>query len=157
MRQMSGRTSAPVPTAVIGPLPLAMVAALILLTLAAAFGHVFRSETHDAAAAPVVRERLLRFEDRADGAVVVTDGSNGRLVRVLVGENGFLRGTLSGLARIRRSNGIGRQIPFRVTIYADGRSVLDDPATGNTIELEAFGGTNKAAFTSLMTEQAEGP
>ena len=70
----------------------------------------------------------LRFEDRADGAVLVYDVANDRLVDTLKpGTNGFVRGVLRGLARERRARQIGPAPPFRLTRWADGRLSLDDP------------------------------
>lgn len=114
---------------------------------------------HDAAhrsapPGPVAQQRLLRFADRPDGAVVVTDASDGRVVAVITGASGFLRGTLSGLARIRMTQGLGPAIPFRLTSYVNRRLTLSDPATGQTIELEAFGATNEAVFARLLASDA---
>ena len=38
----------------------------------------------------------------------------------------------------------------RFILYADRRLVLDDPATGSAVELEAFGPTNMAVFAGLL-------
>jgi putative photosynthetic complex assembly protein len=96
-------------------------------------------------------ERTLRFADRADGAVVITLAGSGRVVDVMTGQNGFLRGTLRGFARTRRESGIGQEPPMRLTGYADGRLVLFDPATQRQVELEAFGSANEAVFVRLLT------
>ena len=129
---------------------LAVAAFLVATTLLAVF--LFPHGPRDAGAvqARVERQRLLRFADRDDGAVVATGASDGAVVAVITGQNGFLRGTLSGLARIRRLEGIGAEPPFRLTLYVNHRLVLDDPATAKTIELEAFGPTNEAVFAELL-------
>jgi putative photosynthetic complex assembly protein len=69
----------------------------------------------------------------------------------MTGQNGFLRGTLRGFARIRRSDGVGAIPPMLLTGYADGRLVLADPSTGRLVELEAFGSSNEAVFARLLT------
>ena len=102
-------------------------------------------------AGTVVAARDLRFADGADGSVVVTDARDGAPVQVLTGENGFIRGTLRGLARTRKSEGIGPEGAFHLAAWDDGRLTLDDPATGRHIELEAFGSTNTAVFGQLLT------
>jgi putative photosynthetic complex assembly protein len=95
--------------------------------------------------------RELRFGDRADGAVVVTEWPNGAIVEVLPpGTNGFARGVMRGLARDRKLAQIGSAPPFRLTRWSDGRLSLDDPSTGRRIELDAFGPTNSAVFARLM-------
>ncbi len=58
---------------------------------------------------------------------------------VVQGQNGFLRGTLRGLARARHSEGLDDRTPFHLAAWPDGRLTLDDPATGRRLDLEAFG------------------
>lgn len=100
-------------------------------------------------AATIVAQRLLRFTDRADGAVIVTE-SDGTALDIVTGPNGFFRGTLAGMARTREMNGIGPAVPFTLTAYADNRLRLSDPTTGRAVELEAFGPTNEAVFARLL-------
>jgi putative photosynthetic complex assembly protein len=102
-------------------------------------------------AAPVL-ERSLRFEDRADGAIVAREAATGAEVMVFdPGTNGFVRGTLRALARGRRQADLGHEIPFRLAAWRDGRVRLLDTATGREIELNAFGDTNKDVFLRLLT------
>ena len=96
------------------------------------------------AATLAVRE--LRFEDTAAGAVAVIDGHSGALIETVSGEQGFLRGTLRGLARERKRRDLGSAQPFALMTRADGRLTLVDPATGQRIDLESFGPTNAAVF-----------
>ncbi len=101
--------------------------------------------------APATAQRDLRFADRADGAVIVSLADTGQVLDVMTGQNGFLRGTLRGFARIRRMNGIGSGPPLRLAGYADGQLILTDPSTGRAVELEAFGSENEAVFVRLLT------
>ena len=94
--------------------------------------------------------RWLRFEDRPDGSVVVIDADSKAIIHTVTGENGFFRGTLRGLARERRRNGLGSEQPFELIGRADGRLTLVDPATGQRIDLESFGPTNAAVFAQLL-------
>ena len=94
--------------------------------------------------------RDLTFTDNADGSVLVRD-TNGATVDVLTGEQGFIRGTLRGLARNRRAEHVGKEPPFRLTSWSDGRLTLTDVATGRKIELEAFGSENVVVFARLLT------
>jgi len=99
-----------------------------------------------------MEHRLLHFEDRPDGGVAVYARDETAPVEILEpGTNGFVRSVLRGLARERRARGVGSEPPFRLTRWADGRLTLDDPATGRTIELAAFGPTNAGAFAPLLT------
>lgn len=97
-------------------------------------------------------ERVLRFRDRADGAVVIDDVVTGRTAAVIApGEQtGFIRGVMRGLARDRHMRGIGAEPPFRLTAWANGQLSLTDTATGRTIELSSFGATNRATFAALL-------
>ena len=99
----------------------------------------------------VVESRLLRFDDRTDGAVVVSSSPESRVLAVLEpGTHGFIRSVLRGLARERRLQGIGSDPPFELTRWNDGRISLADRGTGRRIELDAFGPTNAAAFSALL-------
>ena len=71
-------------------------------------------------------------------------------MEVFEGENGFLRGTLRGLARTRRSEQVSPAVPFHLAQWPDGRLTLDDPATGRHIELLAFGADNAGVFARLL-------
>jgi len=101
--------------------------------------------------ASVVIERDLRFQDRPDGSITVTDTRTAQLVdTVAPGTNGFLRGTLRGLARERKREGIGQQTPFALSATRSGHLLLADPATGRQIDLGSFGPTNAGAFARLL-------
>jgi len=101
--------------------------------------------------APTATERAFRFEDRSDGGISVFDAASERQVdQVAPGTNGFLRGTLRGLARERKRQGIGPEEPFRLIAHVDGRLTLVDPATGRRVDLESFGPTNAAVFYRLL-------
>lgn len=103
------------------------------------------------AAASLRSERSFVAADRADGAVVLTDAASGREVLVVApGEDGFLRGTLRGLARDRRMRDLGPAAPFRLALWSDGRLTLDDTATGRRLDLLAFGQTQADAFARLL-------
>lgn len=104
-------------------------------------------------ASVAVEVRALRFEDRADGRVVVLESERDRQREIDVlapGTNGFVRSVLRGLARERKLRGLGSETPFRLVRWADGRLSLEDPATGRAVELDAFGPTNTAAFARLL-------
>jgi putative photosynthetic complex assembly protein len=107
----------------------------------------------DQLVAAVVSERLLRFEDHSNGGVVVIDGSTGKLLTTMTGEQGFLRGAIRALARERISRKLGPEQPFQLTSRKDGRLTLFDPATGQRIDLESFGPTNAAVFAPFLSMQ----
>jgi putative photosynthetic complex assembly protein len=94
----------------------------------------------------------LVFRDRNDGAVEVLDATHdGALMRVLPpGSNGFVRGVLRSLARARRSAGVGHDAAFLLTRWNDGRMTLDDPSTGQHVNLEVFGPANALPFAEMF-------
>ena len=136
------------------PLILAFSAVGVALAVASA-GALTGYATPEPSGTMVV-SRDLRFADGQDGSVIVTDVRDGKPVEVFTGENGFVRGTLRGLARTRRAEGIGAQDPFRLVAWSDGRLTLDDLTTGRHIELQAFGSVNTEVFGKLLTAHAAG-
>lgn len=133
---------------------LAGAVALVVLAVLSVAG--LRLSGADPAAAPVATAAptavvMLRFADRADGAVVVRDADSDAVIAVLdEGPNAFLRGVMRSLVRQRRMEGVDAAPPFRLTRFADGRLWLEDPATQERIDLGAFGPDNIAVFASLL-------
>lgn len=100
--------------------------------------------------------RDLTFFDMENGSVEVRDAAGTQVLFVAEpGTNGFIRGVMRGMARDRRSRGIGQEPAFRLAQWPDGRLSLEDLATGRHIELSAFGDTNRAAFAQLLAPTAE--
>jgi putative photosynthetic complex assembly protein len=99
---------------------------------------------------PIKWQRLLHFQDRANGDIAVVDARSGAEVARLRGEQGFARGALRTLARERMRRDLGPDMPFELSAYVDGKLVLRDPATGERIHLEAFGASNAAVFAQLQ-------
>lgn len=99
----------------------------------------------------VVVSRALHFEDQSDGGITVRDDRDDAVVTVVQpGTNGFMRSVMRGMARERLRRGVGAEVPFRLTRWADGRLSLEDPVSGRSIPLEAFGPTNAQAFALLL-------
>ena len=138
--------------------PLVAGLGLLLFTLAVTdfFGLVGGADASPSG--PLVRVREFRFEDRADGAIVAHDAQSDATVMVFdPGTNGFVRGSLRALARQRRQADLSREVPFRLAVWRDGRVTLEDTATGRTIELNAFGETNKDVFLRLLMTREQTP
>ena len=135
--------------------PLALVSMGLIVAAALGFVGYQRltgaERTHVAAAA-AVQTRALRFEDRPDGSIAVFDAAAAQPFEVIAPQtNGFLRGTLRGLARARKLAQAGSAPPFVLTRWADGRLSLSDPETGRDISLEPFGPANTEVFKRLLT------
>lgn len=96
--------------------------------------------------------RTLRFIDAPDRGVRIVDVGSGQTAGTVVPgqKTGFIRGVMRGLARERRMHGIGSAPPFVLTQWRDGELSLTDTATGRSIELDAFGSTNRATFATLL-------
>jgi putative photosynthetic complex assembly protein len=105
----------------------------------------------------VTATRLLSFDDEANGSVVVTDAQTHRQVTILApGTNGFIRATLRGLAHSQGHEEHARaNHPFRLSALSDGRLTLEDRESQRTLDLEAFGSLNAAAFAELLTDREE--
>ena len=140
----------------------ALVGVSLVLTATVSMGYLDREavpgiERAKAAVAPAMT-RELRFDDGADGSVLITDAKSGELVK-LVGQEtpsgGFIRGVLRGLARDRRMHGVGSGPPFALTLWQDGSLSLSDIATGREVELGGFGSDNRAVFVGLLQDGGE--
>ena len=102
--------------------------------------------------AKAVASLALRFEDQANGSVLVRDARDGGVIYVIApGTNGFMRATLRGLAQERKRSDIGDQAPFGLVHWDDGHMTLEDATTGRRVALDAFGPTNAQAFAQLFS------
>jgi putative photosynthetic complex assembly protein len=132
----------------------ALIGAGTLIAFALAMAIVGRMNGPDTslASVPQIAHRDLRFSDRADGGITVTNAETGAVVAVVAREHdNFLRATMRGLALQRERSGLGPETPFVLTRWADGRLTLTDPTNHRVLELEAFGETNEATFATLLT------
>lgn len=136
-------------------LPLAGAGALVLVSLiAVATMRLAGAPPMTVAPSPVTLERQLQFDDAVGGGVDVIDARSGqRITHLEPGSDGFIRATLRSLVRERRLRQLGREAPFLLTAHADGRLTLADPATGRSVNLEAFGPDNAGAFARLLRAQ----
>lgn len=128
---------------------------VIALTGAVRFGFIPKaadpSVTRAAAQVMPAQERSLRFIDRADGAVVVSDATSGETVTVVpFGQGGFLRATMRRMAKARIAAGIGAEPPFTLTRWENGALSLKDPATGRNAEIYGFGPDHTKSFADML-------
>lgn len=121
-----------------------LLAMLVAVSLARWSG--LDTRTPDAA---VQWQRDLQFRDLPGGDIAVLDSASGQPVARFTGEQGFLRSTLRALARERHREKIGSDAPFVLIGRTDGRLTLQDPSTGQRIDLESFGPSNAAVFAGL--------
>ncbi len=101
----------------------------------------------------VLAERSLRFVDVPGGAITVMDATTNTVAAELgPGTNNFLRGAMRALTRERRAASIGPEVPFRLVRYVDGRLVLHDPATKQSVTVTSFGPTQVESFDRLLVQ-----
>lgn len=132
--------------------PLMALVGLVTATVLLVAGYRLMSsgESEFAPTGQVLADRALRFEDRADGGIVVR-GTDGQVVRVIEpGADPFVRGALRALVRERRSLGIGADTPFHLVARANGRLTLIDPSTQRRLDIESFGPAQSTAFARLL-------
>jgi putative photosynthetic complex assembly protein len=131
------------------------MAALALSTLALVTFAVMteRPAVGVPAAGAVVQERLLILEGKSAQAVVVKDTDGTVLLDLPHG--GFVTVIQSAMARARLVARTEGNPPLRIVRYDNGRLVAEDPATGWSAELYAFGQDNKAAFERLLDDTKE--
>lgn len=138
--------------------PLLLAAGLVVVTLLGVVWQqaVINPAALSAAPAAVVAEQALQFVDAPDGSVRVVAMPDGAELDVIAPGNGnFLRGTLRGLVRERRLSNASMTAGFVVRRYADGAVVIDDLATGRSIDLRAFGPVNAGELTRYLPAPGE--
>ncbi|MGQ0672661.1 MAG: photosynthetic complex assembly protein PuhC [Hyphomicrobium sp.] len=132
----------------------ALVAALFMILIAIAFALTARLTDVGATRLTLpepVETLSIRFADLAGGSIGITEADTGRQIQVLApGEAGFVRVVMRGLAMERMASGLGPETPFNLSRLADGRSVIDDPATGRVVTLDAFGAGNAQTFAAIL-------
>ncbi|MDX5349333.1 MAG: photosynthetic complex assembly protein [Paracoccaceae bacterium] len=98
----------------------------------------------------VQREAWIVLEGHDAQAVTVRrpDGS----VLLDLPHGGFVTVVQNGLATERKKHRIDPLKPLRIVEYDNGRLAAEDPETGWSVELYAFGGENKAAFERLLDQ-----
>lgn len=102
-------------------------------------------------AAEAVRDRWIVLEGHDAKAVTVRNADGSLLLDLPHG--GFVTVIQNGLATERRKHKVDPLLPVRLVEYANGRLAVEDPETGWSIELYAFGQDNKAAFERLLDQQ----
>jgi putative photosynthetic complex assembly protein len=123
------------------------MASLAITTFAVVTG---REPVAQPQAAEVLRDRWVVLEGHDAQAVTVrnTDGS----VLLDLAHGGFVTVIQNGLATERKKHRVDPLLPVRIVEYANGRLAVEDPETGWSIELYAFGAENRAAFERLLDQ-----
>lgn len=101
-------------------------------------------------ASEVVASRAIILEGN-DAQAVTVRNADGTLLADLP-HGGFITVIQNAMARERLTHRIEGNPPVNIVRYANGRLVAEDPATGWSAELYAFGSDNKAAFERLLDQ-----
>jgi putative photosynthetic complex assembly protein len=110
-----------------------------------------RPPTGKPLAGTVVAQRELILEGRSAQAVTVYTADGTLLADMDHG--GFITVIQNAIQRARTVARVEGNPPIRIVQYDNGRLVAEDPTTGASIELYAFGADNKAAVERLMLQQ----
>lgn len=98
----------------------------------------------------VIAERDLILEGKSAQAVTVY-AADGTLLADLP-HGGFITVIQNAIQRARTVARVEGNPPIRIVKYDNGRLVAEDPASGASIELYAFGNDNKAAVERLLDQ-----
>ena len=128
----------------------ALIGLTIVITGVARMEKILYYPTPVRAVAPVA-SLDLRFVDEANGGLTAREVGTDRVVATLApGTNGFVRTVMRGLVRTRHMKGIGPGPAFRLFEEPGGRVYMKDTATGQVIDLQAFGMSNRDAFKVFL-------
>jgi len=137
-------------------IPRALLWAMLALALSALAITTFsvltkRPHTGTPLAGTVVAERDVILEGKSAQAVTVYS-ADGKLLADMP-HGGFITVIQNAMQRARTVARVTGNPPIRIVQYDNGRLVAEDPASGASIELYAFGGDNKAAVERLLDQQ----
>jgi putative photosynthetic complex assembly protein len=123
--------------------------ALVLLSLALTTYAVVSGRDKVGRPAPggVVAERMIVLTGGEGQSVTVTAGDK---VLAEMDHGGFVTVIQNGLMTERRKHDVDQGLPVRLVKYDNGRFAVEDPATGWSVELYAFGSDNEAAFARFL-------
>jgi putative photosynthetic complex assembly protein len=136
-------------------IPRALLWAMLALALSALLITAFsvltdRPRTGTPVPGKVTAERELILEGRSAQAVTVYS-ADGTLIADM-DHGGFVTVIQNAIQRARTVARIEGNPPIKIVQYDNGRLVAEDPASGASIELYAFGNDNKAAVERLLDQ-----
>lgn len=134
-----------IPTALVRAMFALAAVSLAITTAAVVSG---REPVGQPKTSEVVSTRAIILEGQ-DAQAVTVRNPDGTLLADLP-HGGFITVIQNAMARERLTHRIEGNPPVNIVRYANGRLVAEDPATGWSAELYAFGGDNKAAFERLL-------
>lgn len=136
-----------IPAALLRAMAALVLASLALVSFAVVTG---RPTVGQPQAAAVVAERQIALIGGGAKAVTVR-GADGTVLADLA-HGGFVTVVQNALQTARHRHGIDPALPVRLVRYENGRFAVEDPQTGWSVELYAFGADNEAAFARLLAD-----
>jgi putative photosynthetic complex assembly protein len=118
-------------------------------------------QSTESALGPVRQARDLKFVDEGGGVnafggqVAVYDVATGAFIGKLTTTDGFIRAVLNSLEFERTKRSVAGATIFRLVERVGGHLTLEDPATGRSVNLGAFGPDNRAVFLRFLPTPAE--
>lgn len=136
-------------------IPRALLWAMLALALSALAITTFsvvtnRPHTGTPVAGKITAQREIILEGKSAQAVTLYD-AQGTLIADLP-HGGFITVIQNAIQRARTVARVEGNPPIRIVQYDNGRLVAEDPASGASIELYAFGNDNKAAVERLLDQ-----
>lgn len=136
-------------------IPRALLWAMLALALSALAITAFsvltdRPRTGTPIPGQITAQREIILEGRSAQAVTVYD-AEGQLIADM-DHGGFITVIQNAIQRARTVARVQGNPPIRIVQYDNGRLVAEDPASGASIELYAFGADNKAAVERLLDQ-----
>jgi putative photosynthetic complex assembly protein len=125
--------------------------ALSALTITAFAVLTDRPPVGQPAPGKIVAEREIILEGRSAQAVTVYN-AQGTLIADM-DHGGFITVIQNAIQRARTVARVQGNPPIHIVKYDNGRLVAEDPSSGASIELYAFGNDNKAAVERLLDQQ----
>lgn len=137
-------------------IPRALLWSMLALALSALAITTFsvltdRPPTGTPAPGNITAEREIILEGKSAQAVTVYDKDGTLLADMPHG--GFITVIQNAIQRARTVARVQGNPPIKIVKYDNGRLVAEDPASGASIELYAFGNDNKAAVERLLDQQ----
>ena len=134
------------------PALLAAAAIFAVLSLVVAMNFIGTQTIDLTQQRTAVIKRALIFRDGPSGAIAVYDQGAKDPFAVLPREgNTFMASALRLMGQNRElRTKAGPEAPFTLTLWSDGKLSLSDTATGDTLELAAYGPTNAKTFAQLL-------
>ncbi|MGF1445519.1 MAG: photosynthetic complex assembly protein PuhC [Pikeienuella sp.] len=138
------------------PRPMIIAVGIMLAVTLAGTAALRWTDTPPQAVGPTLASAELRvpvlLQTVEGGGTLMLDPATGETLGALgIDKDGFVRGLLRVLRRVRMQHGVPADLPVEIIRWEDGHHALLDPATQWRAELIGFGADNFAVFRTLVS------